>query len=290
MRRTARRTSNASRRARDRPRSATTQPRPTTTDPSMKKLRRVRADGPSNRWPLGRVHPCLRSHHASTLAVATGPRWLPDLRRAEEAAPSRVKLGTRMTRSYKGRVRRSDTRTHQQRGDRDESTAPTLRHDRVSFPHVRPVVRAPERKEVMRRNRATSSRQPAGASPARGDARVPGREAPVPGREVGCEAGWNNRPVRSMKRSLQRRHIYPRGSGAKGEPSPCGVGEGHGRHQGTWSGCPRTPRRMGRGTVGRVSWELERPSSARVCGPGSMPTYNQRTGSGGRPRGSRRGP
>jgi hypothetical protein len=63
----------------------------------MKKLRRVRADGPSNRWPLGRVHPCLRYHHASTLALATGPRWLPDLRRAEEAAPPRVKLGTRMT-------------------------------------------------------------------------------------------------------------------------------------------------------------------------------------------------
>jgi hypothetical protein len=60
------------------------------------------------------------------------------------------------------------------------------------------------------RNRATSSRQPAGESPVRGDARVPGREAPVRGREAGCEAGWNNRPVRSMKRSLQRRHRNPR--------------------------------------------------------------------------------
>src|SRR6266542_2876000 len=40
----------------------------------------------------------------------------------------------------------------------------------------------------QRRNRATSSRQPAGASPARGDARVPGSTAPGVGRDPGVEA------------------------------------------------------------------------------------------------------
>ena len=38
-------------------------------------------------------------------------------------------------------------------------------------------------------NRATSSRQPAGGSPARGDARVPGSAAPGVGRDPGVEAG-----------------------------------------------------------------------------------------------------
>ena len=33
-----------------------------------------------------------------------------------------------------------------------------------------------------------------------------------------------------------------------------------------WSGCLRTSRRKGRGTVGRSSWELERASSAPACG------------------------
>jgi hypothetical protein len=45
-------------------------------------------------------------------------------------------------------------------------------------------------------------------------------------------------------------------------PSLCGFGEGHGRRQRTWSGRRGTLRRRGRGTVGRLSWELERPSSA----------------------------
>ena len=74
--------------------------------------------------------------------------------------------------------------------------------------------------------------------------------------------GASNRPVRSIKRSLQRRHLHPAEPRAKGEPSPCKQGEGHGRHLGAWSGCPRTLRRMGRGTVGRLPWELERASSA----------------------------
>jgi len=72
--------------------------------------------------------------------------------------------------------------------------------------------RGPPKGGAPRRNRATSSRQPAGASPARGDARVPGSSTPGVGREPGVEAeedrpveGAGNWPVRSMKRSLQRR-------------------------------------------------------------------------------------
>ena len=78
---------------------------------------------------------------------------------------------------------------------------------------------------------------------------------------------------------------------AKREPSLYSDGEGHGRHLGAWSGCPRTLRRRGRGTVGRLSWELERPS----VGPGlrvreAVPAYNrQPPGSGRWPPGSRRG-
>jgi hypothetical protein len=164
--------------------------------------------------------------------------------------------------------------------------------------NVRPAARAPRTTErrTPRRNRATSSRQPAGASPVRGDARVPGSSTPGVGREPGVEAeedrpveGAGDWPVRSIKRSLQRRQESPR-KRTKREPSPYSCGEGHGRHQGTWSGCPRTLRRRGRGMVRRVSWELERPSVApSLRGSGSRPVYNRQTGSDGWPPGSRRG-
>ena len=143
--------------------------------------------------------------------------------------------------------------------------------------NVRPAARAPRRTErrAPRRNRATSSRQPAGVSPARGDARVLGSSTPGVGREPEVEAeedrpieGAGDWPVRSIKRSLQRRQESPR-KRTKREPSLYSCGEGHGRHQRTWSGCPRTLRRRGRGTVRRVSWELERPSVAPGAGPGS---------------------
>jgi hypothetical protein len=52
-------------------------------------------------------------------------------------------------------------------------------------------------------------------SPARGDARVPGSEAPGVGREAGVEAGRTNWPVRSMKRNLQRRHVFPPSGGPR---------------------------------------------------------------------------
>lgn len=115
------------------------------------------------------------------------------------------------------------------------------------------------------RNRSTSSGQPAGGSPVRGDARVLGSEAPACCREVGCEAGWSDWPVRSIKRSLRRRKCSPSVT-AKEEPSLREQGEGHGAHLGAWSGCGGTSRRMGRGTVRRLSWELGRPSPARPCG------------------------
>ena len=53
-------------------------------------------------------------------------------------------------------------------------------------------------------------------------------------------------------------------SGEVGEPSLCGFGEGHGRHQRAWSGCRGTSRRRGRGTVRRSARELERPYSAPI--------------------------
>ena len=112
------------------------------------------------------------------------------------------------------------------------------------------------------RNRSTSSGQPAGVSPVPGDARVPGSEAPVRRREAGCEAGWSDWPVRSIKRSLRRRKCSPPVRVVKEEPSPREQGEGHGTHLGAWSGCGATSRRTGRGTVRWLSWELGRPSSA----------------------------
>ena len=127
------------------------------------------------------------------------------------------------------------------------------------------------------RNRSTSSGQPAGGSPVWGDARVPGSEAPVRRREAGCEAGWSDWPVRSIKRSLRRRKCSPSLT-AKEEPSLHEHGEGHGTHLGAWSGCGGTSRRTGRGTVRWLSWELGRPSSARsLRGIGAVSVYKRRS-------------
>jgi hypothetical protein len=125
------------------------------------------------------------------------------------------------------------------------------------------------------RNRSTSSGEPAGENPVRGDARVPGSEAPVRRREAGSEAGRIDWPVRSMKRSLRRRNCSPP-MAAKEEPSPHERGKGHGTHLGAWSGCGRTSRRMGRGTARRLSWELGRPSSTPpLRGVGAAPAYKR---------------
>jgi hypothetical protein len=48
------------------------------------------------------------------------------------------------------------------------------------------------------------------------------------------------------------------------------MGEGHGRYLRSWSGYLGIPRRKGCGTVGRLSWELERASSAPSCGNGKL--------------------
>ena len=131
------------------------------------------------------------------------------------------------------------------------------------------------RDAIHMRNRSTSSGQPAGVSPVRGDARVPGSEAPVRRREAGFEAGWSDWPVRSIKRSLRRRKCSPSLT-AKEEPSLHEYGEGHGTHLGAWSGCGGTSRRTGRGTVRRLSWELGRPSSARsLRGVGAASVYKR---------------
>jgi hypothetical protein len=131
------------------------------------------------------------------------------------------------------------------------------------------------RMACVMRNRLTSSGQPAGVSPVRGDARVLGSEVPVRRREAGCEAGWSDWPVRSMKRSLRRRKCSPSLT-AKEEPSLHEHGEGHGTRLGAWSGCGGTSRRTGRGTVRWLFWELERLSSARsLRGIGAASVYKR---------------
>jgi hypothetical protein len=131
------------------------------------------------------------------------------------------------------------------------------------------------RMACVMRNRSTSSGQPAGVSPVRGDARVPGSEVPVRRREAGCEAGWSDWPVRSIKRSLRRRKCSPPVA-AKGVPSLHERGEGHGTRLGSWSGRGGTSRRTGRGAVRRLFWELGRPSSARsLRGIGAASVYKR---------------
>jgi hypothetical protein len=131
------------------------------------------------------------------------------------------------------------------------------------------------RTACVMRNRSISSGQPAGGSPVRGDARVLGSEVPVRRREAGCEAGWSDWPVRSIKRSLRRRKCSPSLT-AKEEPSLHEHGEGHGTRPGSWSGRGGTSRRTGRGTVRRLVWELERPSSARsLRGIGAASVYKR---------------
>ena len=125
-------------------------------------------------------------------------------------------------------------------------------------------------------NRATSSRQPAGGSPARGDARVPGSAAPGVGRDPGVEAG-RSATDQSAASSEACGVVRNTATAAKREPSLHSAGEGHGRHLRAWSGCQGTLRRRGRGMVRRLSWELGRPSSAPgLRGSGSCPAYNRR--------------
>ena len=57
------------------------------------------------------------------------------------------------------------------------------------------LLRRHEERMVDMTNGATSSGRPAGVSPVRGYAWIPGSDAPVRGREAGCEAGRSDRAV-----------------------------------------------------------------------------------------------
>lgn len=114
-------------------------------------------------------------------------------------------------------------------------------------------------------------------SPVRGDAKVPGSETPGVDREVCVEAGWSKYTVRSMKRSLQRRH-FARVTGNQRVPSLYLRGEGHGRHLRTWSGCRGTLRRKGAWNVYTVAVGTgEALLGPRPAGMRSAPAYNRRT-------------
>ena len=149
-----------------------------------------------------------------------------------------------------------------------------------------------------RRNRATSSRQPAGVSPVRGDARVPGSTAPGVGRDPGVEAERQRLVVEAVQPTGPQHEAKPAASSLK-PPRERGQGGAEPMKGGR---RPRTaPREPGGGAhEPSGAWGVERsegcrgnwrgPPRPRACGPGSRPAYNQRTGSGGRPRGSRTGP
>jgi hypothetical protein len=105
-------------------------------------------------------------------------------------------------------------------------------------------------------------------SPVWGDAKVPGSDAPVRHREVGCEA-------ERMQLASPQHQVNPAASlrrtcrwWVEEEPSLFTKGEGHGRHQRSWSGCLGTSRRRGSGMVRKLSSELERSSSAPGLRPG----------------------
>jgi hypothetical protein len=130
---------------------------------------------------------------------------------------------------------------------------------------------------------ALSPRQPAGASPAPGDARVPGSAAPGGGRDPVVEAeqqspceGASNWPVRSMKRSLQRRQSVPN-VGSRESRAGWQEAKAMDGTQEPGAGAQELPGVGGRGTARRLAWELERPSSApSLRGTGSVPAYNRR--------------
>lgn len=73
-----------------------------------------------------------------------------------------------------------------------------------------------------------------------------------------------------MKRNLQRCHKTLVRAGTKGKLSLWIMDEGHGRYLGAWNGYLGILRRKRCGTVGRLSWELERASSAPPYGNGKL--------------------
>src|SRR6266545_7412726 len=89
--------------------------------------------------------------------------------------------------------------------------------------------------------------------------------------------------VRSIKRSLQRRHLHPAEPRAKGEPSPCKQGEGHGRHPGSLERVPTNPPAYGAWNGRKVAMgtgeSLLGPGTCGVLGKRCL-TYNRVTGRG----------
>ncbi len=139
-------------------------------------------------------------------------------------------------------------------------------------------------------NRATSSWQPAGGSPARGDARVPGSAAPGVGRDPGVEAGRGATGQSAASSEACGVVRNPRASGPRGSRACIPVAKAM---DGTWEPGAGAQEPSG---VGGVEWpegcrgNWRGPRWPRAAGPGSEHADNRPPpGSGGRPPGSRRG-
>jgi hypothetical protein len=134
---------------------------------------------------------------------------------------------------------------------------------------------------------------PAGESPARGDARVPGSWLPASGespaskrsdkpRLAGCKL-----VVRTMRNpvSVEKPGLV---TGHRREPNLSRNGEGHGRRLWSWSRRSRTLRRTGSGTSTRSGPELGRSSSARGLDAGPRKRCSSITGDPGKWRAAER--
>ena len=147
--------------------------------------------------------------------------------------------------------------------------------------NVRPVARAPRTTErrAPRRNRATSSRQPAGGSPARGDARVPGSAAPGVGRDPGVEAGRGATGQSAASSEACGVVRNPRASGPRGSRACIPVAKAM---DGTWEPGAGAKEPSGVGGVERSegcrgNWR--EPPWPRTCGVWeATPAYNRRPG------------
>jgi len=142
-----------------------------------------------------------------------------------------------------------------------------------------------------RRNRATSSRQPAGVSPVRGDARVPGSTAPGVGRDPGVEAERQRLVVEAVQPTGPQHEAKPAASSLK-PPRERGQGGAEpmkgGRRPRTapenLERVPTNPPAHGawngrKGVVGTGEALLGPGSAAREAGP---PITNAREVAGGR--------
>jgi hypothetical protein len=139
-------------------------------------------------------------------------------------------------------------------------------------------------------NRATSSRQPAGGSPARGDARVPGSAAPGVGRDPGVEAGRGATGQSAASSEACGVVRNPRTSGPRGSRACIPVAKAMDGTREPGAGAKEPS------GVGGVEWSegcrgnWRGPRWPRACGVREAgPPITDTTGSGRRPPGSRRG-